>query len=728
MEQVNQPVADSEVAGKANKTMGSDSLLEALLIIARSHGTAVTRDTVLSGLPLEKGGLSPSLFERAARRAGLTSNIVQQGILSCNTELFPAILLLDNNEACLLVGLDASQGQASVVFPVLGDAVVDLPIERLEARYTGWIIYARPRFRFDARTEDVAKERERHWFWGVVSDNRRVYRDILLAAVLINLFAVAMPLFVLNVYDRVVPNHATETLWVLTIGILLVLGAELVLRVMRGYFVDLAASRTDVQVSANLMEHVMGMRMESRPPSAGSFASNLGAFESVRSFIGSATVVSFVDLPFVLLFMGVIAYIALPLAVPVLVGALIVLVYAMTVQRSMHDLARTTQRASARRNASLVESLVGIESIKSFNAEGRTQRIWENATAFLARKSAQQRLLSTSVTSVATWGQHTVSVMVILLGVYLIIEGELSHGGLIACYLLSSRAMAPISRAASLLTHYHQAETALNTLDNVMDKPVERPVDSTFISRSVFKGGIEFKNVSFKYPDEERVALDTVSFRIEPGEHVAILGRIGSGKTTVERLILGLYQPTDGSILVDGIDSRQIDPAELRRNIGYVPQDVTLFYGTLRDNIVIAAPMADDETVLQAVNASGLNRFIDSHPRGLSMQVGERGESLSGGQRQSVALARAVINDAPVLLLDEPTGSMDHSTEEEAKARLTELSKGKTMIVVTHRTSLLELVDRIIILDAGRVVADGPKEQVVSALRHGRIGKSSQNV
>ena len=725
MDEVNQPVADSEVAGDTySQAQQSDSLLQALLLLARSHGIAITADAALAGLPLEDGKLSPSLFDRAARRAGLTSNVVKQPIKACNPELFPAILLLDNNEACLLVDIDLKKKQASVVFPELGDSVVEMPLERLNARYLGTTIYARPRFRFDARTEDVSKERERHWFWGVVADNRRVYRDILLAAVLINLFAVAMPLFVLNVYDRVVPNHATETLWVLTIGILVVLVAELVLRIMRGYFVDLAASRTDVRVSANLMEHVMGMRMEARPPSAGSFASNLGAFESVRSFIGSATVISFVDLPFVLLFMGVIAYIAVPLAIPVLVGALIVLLYAMTVQRRMHDLARTTHRASARRNASLVESLVGIEAIKSFNGEGRIQQVWENASAFLARKAAQQRLLSTSVTSVATWGQHTVAVMVILGGVYLIIDGQLSHGGLIACYLLSSRAMAPISRAASLLTHYHQAETALNTLENVMAKPVERPQESAFVSRSSFQGAIEFKDVTFRYPGEERFALRNVSFTIEPGEHVAILGRIGSGKTTVERLILGLYQASDGSVLIDGIDSRQIDPAELRRNIGYVPQDVTLFYGTLRENIVMPAPMADDETVLRAVNASGLNRFIDSHPRGLSMQVGERGESLSGGQRQSVAIARAVIHDAPILLLDEPTGSMDHSTEEETKARLTEIARGKTMIVVTHRTSLLELVDRIIILDAGKVVADGPKDQVVSALRQGRIGKS----
>ena len=716
----NEVIEPAEVV--SDKSAIGGSLLHSLLLVARYHGANVTADALIAGLPMENGELPPSLFERAARRADLTSSIVEQPIDSCNAELYPVILLLDNNESCLLVDIDHESQSASVVFPVLSDATVPVPLERLQQRYTGRMIYARPKFRFDARTNDVDKNDGRHWFWSVIADNRHVYRDILLAAILINVFAVAMPLFVLNVYDRIVPNHATDTLWIMAAGILIVLVADLILRIMRGYFVDISASRADVRISANMMEHVLGMRMAARPPSAGSFASNLGAFESVRSFIGSASIVAFVDLPFVAIFIGLIAYIALPLAIPVIVGSLLVLFYALLVQKRMRELSKVGQRAAARRNASLVESLVGIETIKCFNSEGRVQRLWENATAFLARKSAQQRMLSTSVTSVASWGQHTVAVVVVVMGVYLIVDGEMTQGGLIACYLLSSRAMSPISRAASLLTHYHKSNTALNTLNRVMQKPVERPLDSSFVSRKGFKGKIEFKDVHFKYPDEERYALRGLSFKIEPGEHVAILGRIGSGKTTLERLILGLYQPDEGGVLIDGIDINQIDPAELRRHIGYVPQDVTLFYGSLRDNIVMAAPLADDETIIKAVNASGLHRFIDSHPKGLAMQVGERGDSLSGGQRQSVAIARAVINDPPIYLLDEPTGSMDHSTEEETKKRLVDLARGKTMILVTHRTSLLELVDRIIILDAGKIVADGPKQQVVSALRQGRIG------
>jgi ATP-binding cassette subfamily C protein LapB len=315
--------------------------------------------------------------------------------------------------------------------------------------------------------------------------------------------------------------------------------------------------------------------------------------------------------------------------------------------------------------------------------------------------------------------------MIIILGVYQIIDANLTQGGLIAAYMLSSRVMAPVGQTAALLMQYHQAATALTALDTVMQKPVERPEGSSWISRPRLQGGIEFKNVSFLYPNDEREVLRAVSFKINPGEHVAILGRNGSGKTTLEKLVAGLYQPANGTVLIDGIDSRQLDPAELRRNIGYVSQDVNLFFGSLRDNIVMGNPQADDALVLEAIRLSGLSEFVNSHPAGLAMPVGERGDLLSGGQRQSVTIARALLNDPAVLLLDEPTGAMDHSSEEDFKRNIKEYAATKTLLVITHRTSLLELVDRIIVVDSGKIVADGTKETVVEALRQGRIGRAS---
>lgn len=709
----------------AAKVGEDDSLLECLILVARAHGASLTRDAALAGLPLAGGGLTPALLSRAARRAGLSSRIVQRPLERLNDALLPAILLLDGNEACILVGWEEGRSVARVVFPELGEAAVDMPAAELARRYLGRAIYLRPRFRFDARTPQVRASRHGHWFWSVIAENRSLYRDVLLAAFAINVFAVAMPLFVMNVYDRVVPNRAIETLWVLAAGVFVVLVAEFVLRTMRRYFVDLAGNRADVKLSALIMERVLGMRMETRPSSVGSFAANLRAFESVRDFISSATVIAFIDLPFALLFLAVVGWIAWPLLLPFAVGIVLLLLYAVAVQGKMRELSETIYRAGAQRNATLVEGLVGIEAIKTLGAEGVIQRRWEQTAALLAGVGSKLRLLSASTTNASLWVQHSVSVAVIVMGIYLIGDGELSMGGLIACYLLSSRAMAPISQVASLLVHYHNASTSLNALEGLMAQEVERPDEAAFISRKTLRGGIEFRDVGFSYPGQSASALRSVSLRIQPGEHVAILGRVGSGKTTLEKLILGLYRPTSGAVLIDGIDLRQLDPAELRRNIGYVAQDPMLFYGSLRDNLVLGAAPVEDEDVLKAARIAGILDLVNAHPQGFDLQVGERGSLLSGGQRQAVALARALINDPPLLLFDEPTSSMDRSTEEDVKRRLRSFAKGKTMIVITHRTSLLELVDRIIVIDAGRIVADGPKAHVVEALRQGRVGRGA---
>nr|WP_281380736.1 type I secretion system permease/ATPase [Halomonas fontilapidosi] len=704
-----------------------DELLECLQSIAQMHGHDVTAESLTSGLPLEEGRLTPGVFGRAASRAGLTARIVKSRLVQLNPALFPCVLLLEPGRACVLVALDIKARRARVIFPELGDAEAEVGLDGLQESYSGQAIYVRPRFHFDERGPEVNKQRSRHWFWGVIRENRKLYRDVIAGSVVINLFAVAMPLFVLNVYDRVVPNHATETLWVLSAGIFIVLCFDLVLRLMRNAFVDLAASRADVKLSSSIMARVLGLRMEARPASTGSFSATLQSFESVRAFIGSATVVALVDLPFVLMFAGIIALIGPPLVIPVLVGIVFVLLYAMAAQGKLHELSETTWRVGAQRNATLVESVASLETVKTLRAESRIQATWEKASAFLSRTSAQLRLVSSSVSSVALWAQHSVAVCVIIIGVYQIIEGNLTQGGLIAAYLLSSRAMAPISQAAALLAQYHQSSTALQSLNEVMERPVERPDGKTFIDRPVVRGEIRFDKLSFRYPEAERDALQDISVTIEPGERVALLGRVGCGKTTLNKLVLGLYQPTAGAVMVDKVDIRQFDPMQLRRHIGYVPQDVSLFFGSLRENILAGGGSdgVDDEALLRAIKLSGLDSLVNSHPQGVDLPVGERGQMLSGGQRQAVAIARALVHDPQILLLDEPTSSMDHASEEAFKANLKAYGQGKTLIVVTHRTSLLSLVDRILVIDAGKVVADGPRDKVVEALRKGQIGRAN---
>ncbi|MBP5981868.1 MAG: type I secretion system permease/ATPase [Halomonas sp.] len=706
----------------------NDELLECLKAIATFHQHEVSSEALIAGLPLEEGKLIPSVFGRAASRAGLTARIVKSKLSVLNPALLPAVLLLEPGRACVLLALDLKSQKAQVIFPELSEAAIEMPLDELYAGYSGEAIYVRPKFRADNVSEPgVKKQRDQHWFWGVIRENRRLYRDIVLGSVAVNLFALAMPLFVLNVYDRVVPNQATETLWVLAIGVFIVLCFDLALRLMRSGFVDLAASRADVKLSSSIMAKSLGMRLEERPASTGSFTSTLQSFESVRAFIGSATVLGIVDLPFVLLFAAIIALINPWLVLPVLAGILFVLLYALAAQGKLHELSQTTWEVGAKRNALLVESISQLETVKALRAESRIQRQWEKASAFLSRTGAQLKHVSTSVSSVAQWAQNSVAVCVIIVGVYQIIEGNLTQGGLIAAYMLSSRAMAPISQAAALLAQYHQSSTALESLNKVMDKRVERHEGKAYVEKPSIAGSIRLDKVTLRYPDEERDALRDVSISIKAGEKVALLGRIGCGKSSLNKLILGFYQPTSGSILLDGVDIRQLDPLQLRSHIGYVPQDVSLFAGSLRENIVAGggSDRVDDDELLRALQIAGLESLVNGHPSGIDLQVGERGQALSGGQKQSVAIARALVQDPSILLLDEPTSSMDNASEEAFKANLTKVAEGKTVLVVTHRTSLLSLVDRIIVMDAGKVVADGPRDTVVEALRSGQIGRAS---
>ena len=702
----------------------TDTLLGCLLLACRAHGIATTKDALIAGLPLRNGKLTPALFKRAATRVNLSVTIVKKPIHEIRASLLPVTLLLSNDEACKLVGIDTVNQKASVIYPEINDAEVTVSLDEIAQQYSGYLIITKPKFAFDKRTPEVGKVRLRHWFWGTLAENKNIYRDVMVAAFVVNIFALAMPLFTMNVYDRVVPNRAVETLWVLAIGVAVIVIGDLILRTMRGYFLDWASTRIDIKLSARIMEQVLGLRMEQRPQSVGSFASNLRSFESVRDFITSATITTLIDVPFGLIFIGVIAWISPPMVIPVVVGAIIMLLYAFSVQSKMHELSETMYRAGAVRNATLIESLVGLETVKALGIEGTMQRKWEHSAAYLSEVGSKLRLLSSSINNGSNAIQQITAISLILLGVYLVTSGNLTMGGLIACTMLASRALVPISQTAGLLTQYHTASTAMQSLDEIMNKPVERPLDSNFLSRPSFRGDIEFREVSFSYPNTQENALTKVSFKIKAGEHVALLGRMGSGKTTIHKLILGLYLPTEGAILIDGIDARQIDPAELRRCVGYVQQDTQLFYGSMRENLTITAPHVDDAAVLMAAHAGGIDEFINAHPKGFDLSVGERGETLSGGQKQGVGIARALINKPSIILLDEPTSAMDHSAEEAVKKRLIDAAVGKTVLLISHRSGLFDLANRIIVVDSGRVVADGAKDQVIEALRSGKIGKA----
>lgn len=701
-----------------------DPLLDSVISIAKIFGITTTHEALSAGLPLEGNRITPALLPRAASRAGLTARLARRSLDDLRPGLLPVILLLKGNQACLLLEWRQS-GEARVRFPENGESSDVLTRSELDELYAGIVCFVRPVFKFDPRTPDNGQLKSQHWFWSVVFQNWRLYRDSLLAALVINIFALVMPMFSMTVYDRVVPNRAEETLWVLAIGVFLMMAFDTLLRILRSYILDTAGKRIDVTLSARIMERVLGLGMSHRPSSVGSFAANLRAFESVREFVASATITTLVDIPFVFVFFLVIAWISPWLTLPPLACIVVLILISLVVQQKMQELVEVSQRATSQRNAILVESLVGIETVKFTVAESHFQRRWEQATVFIAQTGTKLKLLSSTIMSMVQLLQQLVSVVVVIVGVYLLINNQISMGGIIAASMLAGRAMAPFGQVAGLLMQYQNAKSGLTSVEKHMQTQPERADTSNFLHRTGFQGTIEFKNVSFTYPGQQQAVLRNVSFKIQAGEKVAFIGRVGSGKSTIQRLMLGLYQPSEGAILIDGIDLRQIDPAELRRAAGFVSQDVSLFFGTLKENIALGAPFADDQDVLAAAEVAGVTEFANRHPRGFDMLIGERGESLSGGQRQAVGIARAVLNDSPILLLDEPSSAMDHQSEDQLKTRLMRYATGKTVVLVTHRTSLLELIDRLIVIDNGKIMADGPKAQVVEALQSGRVGRAA---
>ena len=693
-----------------------DPLALCLIRVAKDYEISITQEGLLSGLPLPNGKLIPQFFSRAADRVSLTSNMVQQNLDQLNHFVFPAILILNNNTACVLYRFDTERQTATVYFPEMSDTVTEVPIAQLQEKYLGSVIYLQQR-QFVADNKVKLEKTNQHWFWSVIRQHRSMYKDILLAALFVNIFALCAPFFVMNVYDRVVPNHATDTLWVLAFGIMIIITADFILKLVRSYFVDLAATRADNKLSAYIMEKVLGRRMEQNNMSVGMMASNIQSYESIRSFTSSMTVVSLIDLPFFILFLAVICIISWVFVIPLVIAAIIILLYALSVHISLKKLSDAMSEASQQRQGLLIETLNNQETIKSFNAAGRMQTLWEKATRFTVQYSSKLRFIGGTVGNFAGWVQQTAGVVIILVGVYLIVDGKLTQGALIACYLLSTRALAPIAQIAGLLTQYYQASSALNMLNQTVDAEQERENLKGWVSHPHLIGHIEFKNVSLCYPNESHSALNNISFSIRAGEKVAILGKVGSGKSSIEKILLSLYKPTEGSVFIDQTNISQIDPAELRSQIGYIPQDIQLLNGTVLSNIVLGNPHASRVALEQSLVVSGLSQILKAHEDGLSLQVGEGGHKLSGGQRQAVAVARAIAQNAKILVFDEPTSAMDTPLENHVIHHLKHyMTAQHTLILVTHKPTLLTLVDRIIILEDGKIIADGDKESVMKAM------------
>lgn len=698
-----------------------DPLLDCLVFLCETFGKPKSASALVNGIPYDETGMGPSLFCDAAKRIGLKAEIFKKpNIAKISSAVLPCVLMLADDQACVL--LEKPDDKHNVkVFLTETQSVRSLPLEQLQTDYMGYAILVHPTAVFKIPERKRDKIEEQHWFWDIIRLSRSTYGLVIIASVFINLFALVSPIFIMNVYDRVIPNNATETGWIMGIGAIVAFVFDFIFRTIRGYLIDFAGRRTDVLAARRIFDHVMNMKLSGRPASSGAFANILKDFDSVREFFTSATITVLVDLPFTILFLFFVYQLGGSIAF-ILVGLmLLTTLIGFLIQIKLKHLVRNSMQTSQNRHGILVEAINALETIKAGGADGRFRSRYGTVMSEDAEYAEKSRFFSSMAVNASVFFQQNASIMIVLAGMYLVQNGDLTTGGLIASVILGGRAIAPIGQIANLITKYHHAGMALNSLNDIMAVPPERPDDVDFLHRPELSGKVAFEKVSFAYPGTNVPVLDEVSFTIQKGERVGIIGRVGSGKSTVAKLLLKLYEPDSGVILADDTDYRQIDPADLRNNTAYISQDTQLFRGTIRDNITAFKPQADEEKVLEYARQCGVDGFASRHPLGYDAPVGELGANLSGGQKQAIAFARAMITRPNILICDEPTSAMDTQTESVFCTYVKEQTKDKTFILITHKQALLTTVDRLILMHNGKVILDGPRDEVIAALNSGTI-------
>jgi ATP-binding cassette subfamily C protein LapB len=694
-----------------------DPVLDCLTFLARRADRPSSPVLLRAGLALSASGTLPfHQIEPALEQAGMRGEpVARRRIAGWRLQQLPAIVELSEDRAIVL--LEMRSADALIYAPGTAEPMW-VPVSDLEPHFTGHGVAVEPdptSERANERPWD--KVRRTHWFWSEVWKVRKEFWPVLLAALIVNLLALAVPLFTMNVYDRVIPNKAIPTLWVLAIGVMIALGFDFVLRFARGQLIDEIGRRLDAKYSQKLFEKVMNLPMAERQGSTGAFAKRVSEYEGVRDFFASTSVVLLVDIGFLIIFLILIAVLAGPLVLVPIVGIVTMLGAGIALQRRMAGAALDAQADSSLQHSVLVESISGIETLKSARAEGQMLGRWRRYASMSAATQEKLRRLTSIAVNMASVCQQAISVGLVVGGFYLFNNGDITMGAIIAIVMLAGRAMAPIGQFAFLVTRARQSMTTLDSLQRMMEATDERQVAARSIVPEVRAGHLELKNACFRYPGASTDSLSDISLTINPGERVAIIGRVASGKSTLGRLLCGLYAPTDGEMLVDGLDSRQYHPHQLRDSFRFVGQDADLFSGTVRDNLMLGAARADDQQLIDAVVRSGADIFLSRDAAGFDRPVGERGNLLSGGQRSLLVLARALVSPSNMLFLDEPTGAMDTQTELYFIERLkTALDKNQSLVVSTHRHNMLSICDRLIVIDAGRIVADGPRDQVMGKL------------
>lgn len=704
-----------------------DTLLESLLFLSKFHKRVASAESLTTGLAMHGSVMTPAMFIKSAKRIGLICKPVKRTVDEVANMSLPAVALLQNNKACVVLNIDSYKNEITLILPAVSLGEIKISLDDFQKQYNGNLIIIKPAYNFENRVEqNVLVYEAKKWFWSTMKKNLKIYYLVILAAILINLFVIAVPLFTMNVYDRVLPNKAVDTLWVLVTGIAIVLIFDFILKLLRAHFIEQAGKRADIRMSNIIFDQLLNIKLNAKPASTGMFVSRLQSFESVREFFTTATITAFVDLPFVALFIFIIFYIGGPLGYVSLVTVSIAIIFSWLMQNPIKDTILKSAKEDQIKQTVLTETVSGLEIIKSVRAQNRMRTHWEKSisqTSFYGNKS---HYLSQIVTYFVGFVSQFSSIGIVAVGVLLANDGQITMGAIIAAMILNGRVISPVSQIVGMIIRLDRTMISLNNIDEIMNMPVERNQNHNYLSRENLDGDIVFRNVNFSYDQQNFKVLKDINLKINKGEKVGIIGRIGSGKSTLARLLMNLYEPTDGSILIDNTEIRQIDPVDLRKAIGHVPQEPFLFMGTIKDNITIGDQFATDEEVLRASKISGVHDFLGKHQSGYDLQVGERGDGLSGGERQAVTLARAIVSNPNILVLDEPTNSMDELSEKAFKERLEYILKGKTVIIITHKSSILSLVDRLIVMDDGKIIADGPKEKIISAF--GTNPKSTRKI
>ncbi|KMV68940.1 ABC transporter [bacteria symbiont BFo1 of Frankliniella occidentalis] len=722
----NQPQHEDELQQLAQvQTRIDDTLLQSVAWVCQHYGQGRSHESLVAGLAKE-ALLSPSLALTAFENAGFTSGLVERPLWDLPLQVTPIVLVRKGSGGCVLLDRvrrknaeDKMTWFYTVIMPEVSNDPVEIEHAEISEWYSGYAIMSKPKAKVDRRVVEGLPENQKHWLFSTLWRYRRYYRSAAIASVLVNVLALASIFFTMNVYDRVIPNQAFVTLWSLAIGVTVAMLFEAVTRYVRAHLLDTAGKKT--KVGSLLFRQALSVRMENKPQSSGTFANQLREFESVREFVSSATLAALADLPFIILFLGVIFTIGGPLGwVPMLMLPLILIV-CVIIQWPLAKIMKANLQEASLKQGVLIESIEGMETLKAVNGQAHMQRRWQNFSALQAGSASKSKRFSTLATGVVTFLQQFQTVMLIVIGVYLIDAGTLTMGALIGTVMLAGRATAPLGQVIGLATRYQQSKAALGSLDKLMAMPVDRDEEQEYVTDPDLTGAITLKGVQFSYPAPPMrpnpKVLHSINLDIKAGERVAILGAIGSGKSTLLRIMARLYLPTEGQMFAAGLDVNQIDPADWRHTVGFVSQDARLFYGSLRENVMLGVPDASSNEFMRVLQLTGLDQIAARHPQGIHLPVGEHGGNLSGGQRQLVALARTLLTRPQTLLLDEPTSAMDAQTEQQFLRHLHAATQGQTLVVVTHRPSLLSLVDRIIVIDNGKVAMDGPKESVLAQLR-----------